>query len=117
VKKKFLDYAKAQLAKAEHAAEKWRSVVAACEEALATEIILPPVDKPFARRQRVDYFLSQAIAAIPQGVDFTADTVFTNFPKAGFDRNKTKVSISYRLSQMEKNGELKRIGWGVYVKV
>jgi hypothetical protein len=117
MRKEFLDYARSQLAKAEQVTEQWREVVAACEKVATTEIVHPPVDKSSTKRQRVDRAINEAVSKIPQQVEFTADTVFENFTQPGFDRNKTKVSISYRLSQMEKNGELKRTGWGVYVRL
>jgi hypothetical protein len=116
MRKDFLEYAEAQLARAEGVADKWRAVVRACKEVAATELVHPPADKPQTKRQRVDYLINQTIDLIPQDVTFNADTVFENFAEPGFDRNKTKVSISFRLSQMEKNGELQRVGWGMYKK-
>jgi hypothetical protein len=116
MRQEYLEYAEAQLAKAEKVAEKWRAAVNAYKEAIAAGIVHPPPEEPLSRRQRVNHLISEAINRIPGGTEFTADTVFKDFLQPGLDRDKSKISISYRLSQMEKNGELKRVGWGIYVK-
>jgi hypothetical protein len=113
-----LDYMEAQLASAEEVAEEWRITIDIYKKTKsnATKLVRPVKSTNQAKRQRVDYLINEAIDQMPVGKEFVADTIFENISKPNLDRDKTKISISFRLSQLEKEGKLRRISRGVYVK-
>ena len=110
---------------AEADVESWRAAVEKLRTALdaygeAMEMKRTRFPRPIEglpqKRQRVSHDIEAAIEAIPKGQIFTLRDVFARFENKGLDYQKSCPSISLRLTELSKNGEIEKLGRGKFKK-